>query len=220
MAEKQEKSISMKCGECLFFKSYPKDGKATCNKEGIREFAKAQSCFVPDIAQIITNTEQFVAFSALCNSYTPKQLKICIYTLSQQAQRKNSQNPLGTKIYICSGEDYLSNYKAAYILYYLDQETVIISGSPRLSTKGKSFIGYIHPKSIISQAEFEKKKSQLIKSGRINDPKSEITIVSSEVDKFEPNVPTIDSVPSEWLTKEDTPRRHRDTFEKLTEFLS
>lgn len=221
MADNQEKKLSsMKCGECLFFKSYPKAGGKTCNKDGIREFAKAPaSCFVPDISQLISNTEQFVAFSALCNSYSSKQLRICIYALRQQAQKKAEKYNVGSKIYTCCGEDYLSNYKAAYILYYLDSDTVIISGSPRLNTRGKSFVGYISPKAILSFEEFSKKKSQLIRQGRIKDPRSDIEIIESEVDKFEPNVPTIDSVPEEWLTKREEPKRSKDTFERLTQFL-
>ena len=222
MADNQEKKLStMKCGECLFFKSYPRENGKTCNKDGIREFAKAPaSCFTPDISQIISNTEQFIAFSALFNSYSPKQMRICIYTLKQYANLKKNQQCLGTKIYICSGEEYLSNYFAAYILYYLDSNTVIISGSPKLNTRGKSFVGYIHPNSILSQEDFAKKKLQLIKSGRIQDPKSKIVINASQIDQYEPNIPTIDSVPEEWLSKQEpTTRKRKDSYEKLTQFL-
>lgn len=215
---KQEKKLSgMKCGDCLYFKAYPRNGK-TCNKDGILEYANApSSCFVPDISQVASNTEQFIAISSLLNTFSSKQARICIYVLKQNVKRKSKQVLLGSKVYILSGEDYLFNYKAAYLLYYLDQDTAVISGSPRLNVKGRYFIGYVSPKSLLTEKDFLKKKAQLIKQGRIEDPsKNKESNNYSIVDQFEPSVPTIDTVPDEWVSKQDTPKKIKDTYDKLT----
>ena len=215
-----EKKLSgMKCGECIFFKAYPREGKHTCIKEGIREFAKApEACFVPDVTQLQTNVDQFAAMCNMFHSFNKQQMRICLYTLKSVAKSSSKEYPIGTKIYILRGEDYLSNYLAAYVLQYIGN-TVVISGSPKLSTKGKSFIGYIDKSSILSYADFQKKRSMLIKAGKIEDPKNKFKKSYSQVDDYEPDVPTIDSVPEEWLTKREENKKKKDAYERLTQYL-
>lgn len=215
-----EKKLSgMKCGECIFFKAYPKDGKQPCIKEGIREFAKApEACFVPDVTQLQFNVDQFAAMCSMFHGFTKQQMRICLYTLKSVAKSTSKEYPIGTKVFILRGEDYLSNYLAAYVLQYID-DTVVISGSPRFSTRGKSFIGFVSKSSVYSFAEYQKRRATLIKTGKIEDPNNKIKKSFSQVDEYEPDVPTIDTVPQEWLTKREDSKKRKDAYEKLTQFL-
>lgn len=216
-----EKKLSgMKCGECIFFKAYPREGKNTCIKEGVRAFAKAPAeCFVPDITQLSLSIDQFASFCALFHSFDKQQMRICLYAMKSSIPSNAKQYPIGTKVYILRGEDYLSNYLAAYVLQYLD-DVVVISGSSKLTTKGKSFIGYVSRSSVLSFSDFQKKRAALIKSGRIEDPINKFRKSYSQVDDYEPDVPTIDSVPEEWLTKKEKSNKRKDAYERLTQFLS
>lgn len=220
MSESDKQLPGMKCGECVFYKTFPK-GKVSCSKEGIRAFANADmSCFVPDVSQITSNTEQLAALLAVMNSFSAKQLKMCHYLLEQQAKRTAKQLPMGTKVYVLSGDDYLLNYLSAYVMHYLPDGTLVVSGSSKMNCRGKTFIGYLNPESVLSSLEWDKKRAALIKAGRITDPAIKEVKQYSEVDHYEPDVPTIDNVPEEWLTRQEKPtKKHRDAFDRLAEYL-
>lgn len=216
------KSCGMKCGECIYFKSVARV-KNCCSKEGVRAFAKAPAhCFVPDITQVTTSPEQLASFFSLCNTLTPKQLRIIIAILVQASIASAKQLSIGSKVYVLSGEDYISNYLAAYVFQYMPDNTVVISGSPRLNCRGKSFIGYVSQSSIIAAADWPKKRASLIKQGRIIDPEKSTTALTSSVDSFEPDVPTIDTVPEDWLhkTEPDSKKKFKDAYDRLTQFLA
>ncbi len=210
----------MQCSQCLFFKHYPKD-KQCCHEKGIRGFAEAQeSCFVPDVSQLSINIDQFMSLVATLNSFNAKQLQIALSLIKNHTQ-KDRKYKLGQKVYIrVSGSDYLSNYRSAYVLGYMPDGNVILSGCSTLNSKGKNFLAFIDDNACLTDVEWEQKKDKLLNDGLITDPKS-IFNESSAVEDFEPgSVPTIDTAPDHWYSKEEPvqKKKRKDSYDKLIEF--
>lgn len=210
---------SLKCGECLFFKHYP-HGKQCCSEQGIRSFAPAEKkCFVPDVSQLSKDIDQFMSLVSTLNAFSPKQLRIARAVLSFAS--KEHKFTLGTKVYIrTSGADYLNNYRSAYVLGYMPDGNIILSGSSSLNSKGKNFLAFIDDSSCLSYAEWEDKKQQLINEGKITDPAS-LQKESTSVEEFSPeSIPTIDTAPDHWYTKEEPveKKKRKDSYDRLIEF--
>lgn len=214
------KPEALKCSECLFFKHYP-HGKQCCSDQGIRSFSPAdEKCFVPDVSQISTNIDQFMSLVSTLHSFTPKQLRIALAIISSSSSSDHKYS-FGSKVYIkTSSGDYLSNYRSAYVLGYMPDGNVILSGSSSLNSKGKNFLAFVNDSSCLSFIEWEEKKRQLISKGHITDPDN-LTSATSAVEEFSPeSVPTIDTAPDHWYTKEEPTekKKRKDSYDRLIEF--
>lgn len=209
-------ALNMKCGECLYFKKLPRNGKECCCKQGIRAFASApSSCFQPDYTQVASEISQFAALAGLLQSFDHKQVKIVLAILANAHKCKNKKFPFGTKVYIkASGRDYLNNYMCAFVMGYTSKDQMVIAGSPTSSTRGKNFIGYVDPDTCLDYTEWQRKKQELISKGHINDYVR--AKIHTSVEDYEPEVPTIDSAPKAW-TKEKAPKKKRmDVYDQMT----
>lgn len=216
------KDTVMKCSECLYFKSQKKAGIKTCCKDnGVKAFAIAKSCFFPDITCISSNIEEFGVLANLFNSYTPKQKRILI-SLMQNAGKTNAKaHGFGKKIYVAVNGDgsYLNDWVSAYVLGYSNSK-IVISGVPTKKTIGNSFTAYLDPSSVKTYSEFKKIKENLIKENRINNPRFKKAKRITSVDSYEPDVPTIDTVPHSWITKrEEVKSKKKDAYERLASVL-
>lgn len=221
------KENCLKCGECLYFKSHCRPGaKCPCSEEGVKQFTIAPICFFPDITQITPSINAFAQLASVFSNYTPKQRRIAIALLKSAPKYAKKQFSFGMKVYISVRGDgsYLSDYVSAFVLGYNSEGKVILSGMPTQRTLGSSFIAFMCESSLLTYEEFEKIKEKCEAEGRINNPSlRKVKRINSSIDRYEPEVPTIDSVPRSWLTKQDEKPTKRskktDVFEKITTVL-
>lgn len=139
------------------------------------------------------------------SAYSPKQRRILLALLKASGKAKKKEHKFGTKVYIPIRNDgkYLSDWVSAYVLGYTPDGKIVISGSPERRSIGRSFTAYLYPDSVFSAVDFAKKKKAMVAEGRINNPKIEKTKRIATVDDYEPQVPTMDTVPRSWFTKKD-----------------
>lgn len=205
-ASRKSLGEAFKCGDCLHHTSHAHSShKEVCNKEGVRSFAPAPSCFTPDVTQVATNSDQLVQLAAMFEAYNPKQRRIVLALLRGKDTAKKKLT-FGTKVFFLAfGKDYLSNYLAGYVMGYTSSNELIISGSPDVKSKGKSYISYCKDdSSLLSYSEWLIKKAELKASGRLQDPKNNF-VGRSVIDSSE--VQTIDKAPASWHDKKEVVKR-------------
>jgi hypothetical protein len=199
---------AFKCGECLHFKQHAHSTRnEPCSKEGVRAVAVAPKCFTPDVTKIAKNSDLLVQVATIMQSFTPGERRILKAVLSQNKKR---QYTFGDKLYFKVGKDFVSNYLAGYVLGYTSSGQLILSGSPDTKTRGSSFVSYVAPDSddLLTPAQWKQKRAQLRQQNKIFDPANRVIKRTSVIDDYEP--PTIDSVPSNWYSKEEpAPKRRR-----------
>jgi hypothetical protein len=209
---------AMKCGECLHFKQTPHPSfESVCGIMGVRTFAIAPKCYTPDYTKVIKNTDEFLSLVTFFNSKSAQQKRIMLGMLRQQPTGKKLK--MGTKMYLnVRGREYIDNYVCGYVVGYTSAGQLVLSGSPDRTTRGRSFFAYLRSdNSLLTDAEWRKRFSELKSKGRITDPKAiggrDITAVVSQ-DDYE--VPTIDNAPKEKGPIKKLSKRKTDLVQILT----
>lgn len=205
-ASKKSLSEAFRCSSCLHFNVHAHSShKEVCSKEGVRSFAPAPSCFTPDVTQVVTNSDQLVQLAAMFEAYSPKQ-RMIVLALLRGKDTATKKLAFGVKVYFLAfGADYLSNYLAAYVMGYSSSNELILSGSPDVKSRGKSFVMYCKDDShLLPYSTFLIKREELKSAGRIHDPKMKFTS-KSVIDNAE--VQTIDKAPASWHDKQEQVKR-------------
>ena len=217
MKKASPKTIQAKCLDCLYFKTnkHPSH-KFPCSEEGVKAYAIAPQCFFPDVSAIANTVQQFALFASALNHWSSKQKRIAIHLLDNAQRYSKKQYSFGAKVYLVhegTGE-YASDYLSAYVLGY-QKGYVVLSGSSDLATLGRGFIAVISPESVISFAEWQKRKAKMKVENKINNPNRHYVRRVTSFDSYEP--PTIDQAPKEW--KEKVKAVRRDTYDKITDSM-
>lgn len=220
--------ISYTCSECLFFKKQKRSGqKKCCAEEGVKEYTLAPVCFFPDVTEIAHGTECIGALMSVWSAWNSKQRKIFEALLVQSAKLESCDHPFGSRVFLAvrGHGEFLSDWASAYALGCLDDGRLVIAGTPDAESIGRTFVGFVFPDSVCSEVEFEGRKKEMIASGKINNPDdfNIKKIPEDHADAYDPEVPTMDSVPENWLTKSDdkeVPWAKADSFEKITRVLA
>lgn len=201
--------VAFKCGECLHHKQHAHPSyKKICESLGVRGTKIAPPCFTPDVTQLAGNTDVFVQLASMLQDFKPKQKRV-LYALLRMPQKKFKKDfPLGTKVYFHGlGGDYISNYLSGFVYGTTSSGELIISGSPDVKTRGKSYLAYMSDdQELMTFKEWKAKRKQLELEGKIHDPKAIIMPRDSLLGQ-EPI--TIDNAPNEWHTKQEKKKKKK-----------
>lgn len=193
-----------RCGECLHFKNARhRSHDDICSKMGVQTFAIAPPCYTPDYPSVIGNSDEFVQLAALLQDKTPRQRKILLGMLRLQPGGKKLR--MGTKMYLnVRSADYVSNYVCGYVVGYSSAGEIVLTGSPNITERGRSFFAYLKSDAtLMTQKEWVAKFQALRTQGRIQDPKHRaVRDITSQVKEDSYEVPTIDNAPKDPTVKE------------------
>lgn len=195
----------MRCGSCLHFKqhAHPSHGDL-CSKLGVKHYGVAPRCFTPDVSQLVENNEDLAALAVTFGSMTRKEQSIVVAIL--QTSAKHRPFTIGQKVYTrIVGGDYISNYMIGYVLGYTSTKQVIVAGSPEAKTRGRMYMAYLDPDTLLTPTAWAKHKANLARKGHFSDPKEPLVVKRKIEIDYEP--PTLDRAPKEW--KEAQVRRQR-----------
>lgn len=201
-------SIGFKCGECLHFNRLAKFEKP-CSFLGIKAFANAPSCFTPDVFKLQkTNPDIIYQIGNIMKDFTSAEARILIALLrSTRTQEKYYKLKFGQPVYFCLSNDYLSNYFRGFVVGVASQgeEQVYISSNLGKTQRANPMLGSFIRDRVLTLTEFKKRKKELIKAGKVQDPKKIFTptkLTKDNADDYE--IPSIETAPKEWLDKLDT----------------
>lgn len=241
-------SDAFKCGECLHFKNHPHSLKDDiCSKQGVRACGIAPKCFTPNVTALTKNSDQFVQLASLFEGFTTKQQRLLLGLLKgvkkgkithiqkskeikfpieydqngspiQITKKVKKKINFCTKVYFKIGDDYISNYLAAYAMGYTSQGELILMGSPDMRTRGACFIAYLSDtSSLLTYSSWKLKREQLSKNNRLFDPKNKIIKKATVSEDYNP--PTIDNYP-EVFQKSTKKKKSMDLVDRLSFTIS
>lgn len=199
-------TIGVKCGDCLHFKNNAKFEKP-CYDLGIKKFSDAPACFSPNVYFLgRQNPDLLFQLGMILKDFTAQDSRVFLALLKQQKSfEKNYNLKFGQPVYFCLGADYLSNYFLGYVIGVAEagDGQVFVGSSLGGKQRSKPMVGSFLRDGVFTVSEFKKRQAQLVKAGRLNDPKPLYTAptpnVVSDVSDYTP--PSMDTAPSEWFDK-------------------
>lgn len=203
--DETEKDSGNKCGECIHHKRVAKFERV-CSQQGVTALRKAPKCYSPNA--FILNTLDPDAFSKFClflRSCDAKQARVLASLMKRKALMEKSYGlSLGQPVWFKIGSDYFSNYFKGYVAdcSAVGDSQVTITSALNDRQRKNAMMAVMLRDSIYTSQEFAKKKAELLKDGRLNDPKPMFSSLAKKVDDlYVP--PTMDSAPTEWFNKID-----------------
>lgn len=156
---RKEIVLPVNCGDCTFFRRQAVF-KQPCSDLGTAGSSKPCFRFVPDPAQLDEPERVFRALAAIGGAKKP----VLMASVLEGAKRvKKLGFRVGQRVYFRpAGDDYLNNYAAA---------AVVGASKDRLVLMGEQgFTAFLYPSSVMTKADFEKKRGRLVKRDKVNDP--------------------------------------------------
>lgn len=156
--------VPVRCGDCLFLKTAgiyrdAKDVIQPCASLGTVSGADPCRWFTPDPRQ--SGGQMGPALRALASLTRPAAAAAAL--LSTKRVRRGSGFSLGETAYMhVMGGDYLSNYARGYVIGATPTHAVVEGAA--------GYVGLILPASLMGEAAWRRKLSELISARRINDP--------------------------------------------------
>jgi hypothetical protein len=200
-------SINLKCGDCLHFALNAKFEKP-CSELGVKRFTEAPNCFSPNVYLLgKKNPDQLYQLGLILKDFSAQESRVFFSLLKQANQfEKHYGLKFGQPVYFCIGADYLSNYFSGYVIGVAEcgDSQVFIGSDLQKKQRGKPLTGSFLRESVFTVSEFKKKREQLQKQGRLQDPNPLFTKPKAQLMKeVDYTPPSMDTVPPEWFTKED-----------------
>lgn len=152
--------LPVSCGNCTFYRSQAVF-KQPCSDLGTPASAKTCFRFVPDPHQLDDPERLFRALAAIGGAKRPS-LTASVMVGAKRVEKLGFR--VGQRVFFRpAGDDYLNNYVAA---------AVVGASSDRLVLAGEAgFTAFVYPNSVMVKADFEKKRTRLVKRDKVNDPK-------------------------------------------------
>lgn len=211
-----------RCGSCLHFRqhAHPSQG-SVCSLLGVKHYNVAPRCYTPDVSQLAESNEDLANLAIMFAALTHKQKAIFRAILDTNTSKR--VHPIGQLLYFkAAGRDYISNYLSGYVMGYTSTKQLILAGSPDARQRGRLYLAYLEPteETLYTPTAWLKKKSELVRAGRIADPKGMLVMPKGDIDNYEP--PTLDKAPKECLDELDTKaqkaakRKAKDAKEEIT----
>ena len=180
--------LNVRCGSCIFFKdrAYPAF-KKPCHEIGVKKSSRPCTKYYASPFLFMKDSEGFKMLETLTSKFE-KDLSGLVGMLNQVLLTKRYGFSFGQTVYVkMIGEDYLQNYAKA---------TVISANHESVYVQGKKFAKggtYLHG-SVLTEDQWKRKKRNLVKHGRIRDPKAKeyYRVKVSPKKAIEYQVPTID----------------------------
>lgn len=211
----------MKCKECTHFQVGPKVYPDLCINLGVKPTASACDYFFPDVTQL-RNVGKEVVFTLkeVMEELNASQLRIFAMFMARNEWFKKVELKLFQQVYFSLGQNYLCNYVRGYVIgTSKNGQQVFLNSNLENLNKKKQATATLMRNSILTEEEFEKRKAELVKEGRIMEPprsgikrtpfqmltmtkkehKEYEKLLSVKPDDYQP--PTLDSAPESWLDK-------------------
>lgn len=209
---REEVSSEFKCGDCVHLSKEPLFENKVCSQLGIKHYAAAPiRCFTPNAYLLNTESpEVLFQLGLLLKNFNPRQARIIRAILQQHTKlQKKFKLQFGQPVFFRFGGDYLSNYYRGYVTSFNDVEEGVIYVTSDLGRKQRKqpLTARLPRESLYTITEYKKKREQLIKLKRLNDPKPLFAANAVKVD--ETHVPpTMENAPKEWFDKKEArPRK-------------
>ena len=211
-----EKSIAttyLRCGECAYFDKKRPDFDIACDQNGILKKAIAPTCFVPRISNLKKGGVQLLSvLNLIAGNLQPAQLKTLAALFNRESKLRPVNLSLCQKVFCWVADpNYLSNYYSAYVLGIgTSTDEIILLGT--FNKSQKPLIAHVQRSSILEEKDFLKKRDELLRKGKIYDPKftrTKFKTKSIAKENYEP--PTIDMTLEELESAADRYARSRPT---------
>lgn len=212
-----------KCGTCLHFQNMPYPGaRKSCDKLG--HLASSPKCelYNPNIAILADKSPSVVKLiGKIAQKFNRSELQLLGHLMYAADTTRREGWYIGQPVWFCIGQDYLTNYFQGYVLR-ANAEFVFITAE--LSQGAGGTYVQVMKKSTLDEEQFLKVRRQLVKAGRVTEPRKngnptlfeELQMTKAEFvarrealvsapSDYEP--PTLDTVPQHWLDK-----RHAISF--------
>lgn len=213
----------IQCRSCIHHSRvpHPQVGvKKTCDKIGILPSGDAPAvCFRPDVLAIVEVDHSWIEHLRQFHKNTnPRLTQVMAHTLLNTQMLSRLKLEFGQRVAFCIGSDFLQNYFRGVVLAATpDGEFVYVSSS--LSPGSANTMLTLLRSSLLTKDQWLKKKQQLIKQNRVQEPRTrsnrptlfeELEMPRAEWLRYRESLvtkpedykpPSLDSVPQHWLDK-------------------
>ena len=201
-------SLNIKCRDCIHFKRGPAFFEKKCKDLGILPEARACQAFTPDIYKLSrVEADTIFNLGKLVKDFKETHFRILSFIFRNMSLIKRSKLKFGQPVYINLSSpyiDYLDAYYKGYVLGVSKSGDQIFITSSLRKTTDNVYLSVL-PSSILTLAQFKKRRKKLKKFGRVKIPKKYITANLEEKPPIyrkpiTDEVPTIDNIPPEWFS--------------------
>lgn len=174
MAQQKQRKVgyvSIRCKDCAHYtKSAHPLYESPCAELGIQQSSPAPVCFVPDVGRIRQHgTNITEALSVITRSLPDAQLRVLASILLTAGKvQKLGFAPFQTVYFHLKNDKYLSNFYRGQIIGVSGANSIMIMGTQRPNSPAVT--AHLEPASLLTEADWSKKRESLIKQGRIQDP--------------------------------------------------
>lgn len=167
--------LHITCGDCLFFSRQKlPDYKSTCHLLGVAASRAPCRMFSPNVlTESIAQALDDKALRAALNAIPDGATGALAVAITKAAKLRAAGFKVGQVVYfnvigVSSDRDYVANYyKGRIVMLNLDGDAMIVGSNKITAT--------INPATLLTVKQWKAKRSDLIKRGKLVDPKSPFT---------------------------------------------
>lgn len=215
-------SLGMRCGDCCHLSKGPKCFEKMCNELGKTSNSAACPSFNPDLTKLVSvKSGQLQALAHIVNDLGPSQLRLLALTFRNLDYVKKSGFEWGQQVFFSiDTRGNLDSYFSGYVVSSNQSGRILHIASNFDHLQSSSAMLSLETKSVLTEAQFIARKTQLIKQGKIETivryqgeryttlellrlPKYMYKLLKQSIVETPVNYvpPTIDTVPTTWLDK-------------------
>jgi len=191
-------NAQLRCGDCQFYKdnAHPAMGQP-CTKLGVQPSKVAPPCWSPNIGLLRPlGSDSVKALAGIVTSMTPQQSRVFMGLLKGAGSLDRVKLTFLQEVFFKLGQgDALDLYYRGYVVARGADNTVQVLASPALGTSKAMTAAYIARSSVLTRAQFERVRSQLVADGCIYHVPRKPKHVIADASAYEP--PTFDTSPEE-----------------------
>lgn len=205
--ETTKHTIGFKCRDCIHYRQIANEKyyDKVCSKNGVLEKAAAPvRCFHPNVYELQKLVPDVLnQIGLLIKDMTTTQARVLMGVLKWRKEFEHLGLAFGQPVYICFGGDYLNNYYKGFVIGVekANGRIFVTSDLNKKQISRPALLSMLRD-SVYNVIQFRKKRDDLIKKGKLNDPK-ESGIFGTSIKKpkadigYEP--PSMDQVPASWF---------------------
>jgi len=186
-------TCNVRCNSCIYFENRAHSKyKEPCNSLGI--LAKSTPCnkFTPNPAKLNFRSDKILRqISRVLAKIGKEHLPLIASVLLRESKTRNKGFNFGQVVYVrIFGDDYISNYRKAYVVF-AERKLVYLTGGKNINSETE-FTASVGTQYVLSSDQWEKKKSALKAQGKLKDPKLPRYIKVTKKPSWDYEPPTID----------------------------
>jgi hypothetical protein len=203
--------IARKCSDCLHFQNVAKF-EQPCKKMGIKGYSVAPDCFSPNVYALTKkNPDALFQLGVMLKDFDASDVRVLMSLLKLSVNLDKHYNlRFGQPVFFClGGRDYLSNYFRGFVIGAANIGTMqlFVTSDMNRKQRGQPATVALMPDSVLTVSAFKKRKAELIKAGKLNDPKPLFNTTVPKESPVEHVPPTLESAPAEWFDKTESKAR-------------